>query len=212
MSLPAGRSIDASRASIRRTQAKNAIVEMADKMHRPVGPETSFICLSALRSIWHDSKRYKDIISERLSDAQIEHIRSSMLPFVSFLVWIGVEEWFDQFVDLVFGGSGTADPIRHLQLPMDQVDLLGLGLPRPELSARCHEQFSFIPETLRFHDSEEVQKIPNPLMRLPFVRRDSNALYGGYGKVEVRALGCVRVVTVSTRLRAYSSVILRLNV
>ncbi len=158
------------------------MVRISEMMHRQGEPNATFICLSDLRTIWHRSRLYRDIIDGNLTDVQIEHIRRDMLPFVSFLVWIGVEDWFDQFVSIVFKDGQT--PVMRPSLPMEKKALLAMGLPEPELT-RWHEQYSFIPATLRFHDSEEVQTIEDKLLRLPFMERDANALHGGYGKVEV---------------------------
>ncbi|KAK3377588.1 hypothetical protein B0H63DRAFT_477458 [Podospora didyma] len=147
-------------------------------------PSAAFICGSALSAIW-DEGNLKAIISDNLTKDQIRHIRNKVLPFLSFLVWINVEDWFDHFIDRVFDGkTGHAANTTDLTLPMDKQALLDIGLPVTEVNAHWQQQFLFCPATIRFDDLEEVQMISNSYLRLPFVKRDTNALHGGYGKVE----------------------------
>lgn len=173
------------RAILRKTKINQTILRIDEKMHRRSEPNARFICLSDLQTIWHDKQLYRDIIDRCLSNTQIDHIRRDMLPFVSFLVWICVEDWFDKFVSIVFGHGET--PVQILRLPMTEDHLRAtLELPPSQLT-RWHEQFAFIPATVRFHDQHEgVQRIEDNLIRLPFDKKGtSHPLHGGYGKVEV---------------------------
>jgi hypothetical protein len=176
------------RAVLRKTKINQTILCIDGKMRRHSEPNARFIRLSDLHTIWHDNQLYRDIIDRRLSNTQIDHIRRDMLPFVSFLVWICVEDWFDKFVSIVFGSGET--PVTICRLPMTEHHLrVTFELPPSQLT-RWHEQFAFIPATVRFHDQDEgVQRIEDKLVRLPFDKKGTNhAVHGGYGKVEVCAL------------------------
>ena len=171
------------KTDIRRSKATSIREELQKRRRRNKTPKDAFICLSDLRAVWHDNGLYKDVISDALTDVQIEKIRDTMLPFVSFVVWIGLERWFDvKFMEHVFGDWPK---VTALVLPMTEQALLDIGLPKFEVGTRGDEQYCFIPATVRFHDLDGVQTIDKEL-RLPFIERDRHALYGGFGKVEVR--------------------------
>lgn len=169
------------RAETRRIGACLAIEQMVDKMQMKKYPVKSFIKPSDLQSIW-TPRLLKDVIHDALTTDQVVHIRSTMLPFISFLVWIRVKQWFDRFPSLVFPhGDKPIEP----KLPMELGQLVDLGIPRTPLLTFMPEQFRFIPATIEFNHREPVQSIRDGRIRLPITHIDPDAIPGGFGTVHV---------------------------
>jgi len=99
---------------------------VADKLARRMkGDEqrgTTFILLSDLKEVWTPAL-FRDLIGEYLTDADIKTMRESMLPFLSFVVWIRNEKWFEHLPDLMASGTHAS-----LTLPMTKERLSGMSV------------------------------------------------------------------------------------
>jgi hypothetical protein len=143
-----------------------------------------FIRSADLDAIW-GKHLLRGIIHEDLTDAQIAHVKEHLLPFVSFLVWIRVEDWFDEFISRIFPGQQDAAIVITLPTTVEMLHALGIPPDEAGLNTQMDDQYRFIPATVILNHEEEVYRIPDKKVRLPFEACDPNALHGGYGKVEV---------------------------
>jgi hypothetical protein len=97
--------------------------ELAKRMKGDEQRGATFILPSELKAVWKNNALFRDLIGEPLTDTDIETIRESMLPFLSFVVWSRNEKWLDRLPDLIAGDAHTS-----LTLPMSKERLTGMSV------------------------------------------------------------------------------------
>ncbi|KAK5658055.1 hypothetical protein OQA88_2611 [Cercophora sp. LCS_1] len=172
---PGSDEVDGSETPVKKTAlrtrsdwARYVVGELETRMRGDKQHGAAFFLPSDLRAVWKHNPLFKDLIHEYLTDTQFDDMRKHMLPFLSFIVWIRDEDWLAGLLDLVTGNPSVS---------LDQ-------------------QYLFIPLTVRFDDvNEEIQRVDNPLIRLPFVNRNPETTSGAFGKVEFCTLAneCVQI-------------------
>ena len=126
---------------------------------------------------------FREIISGQLTAPQIDQLREHMLPFISFAVWIDVEDWLSSHLLQLAFGNGMENT-ESLILPMEREALVAIGLPEPTISQHWKAQYTFIP-AITHVDSTEEQQLDNQLLRLPITERNPNKLSSGCSTIEV---------------------------
>lgn len=183
---------EVNRALLRRQACLDSVGdELLRRMQRRDNASDAFICAADVAAIWVADETRLDAIlwDNELSVTQRAVVRTRLLSFLSYLVWIEVSSnWFSAFRQRVFHPADSASLAASLEggMPFSRDVLEWLGIAHNKVEKSWEDQYRFLPATLYFKGDESIQDIPDRHVRMPFLEKEDRVVHGGYGNVQVR--------------------------